>query len=92
MVGRRYWFESETADAIAREEGTERSWAEAVNRISVTGETLVVDISDVDDLEDRRARRNQIKTLRSVMRVVSRRRAIRVTSHISGPYLRFRVL
>jgi hypothetical protein len=87
-VGRRYWF----VRGDEWELGTARSWADAVNRISVTGESLVVDIIDAEENPDRKARRAGIKSVRSAMRVVARRRAITVSGHQDGPYLRFTVL
>ena len=95
VVTRRYWFAK--PDDVhwfedTWEAGTAGSWADAVNRIAVTGETLVVDISDAEQQTDRKERRRILLGVRSALRVVSRRRGLRLSGHQSGSYMHFRMV
>lgn len=90
VVTRRYWFSVD--DGKTLEPGTAGSWADAVNRIAVTGETLVVDISDAESQTDRKERRRLLLGVRSALRVVSRRRGLRLSGRQSGQYMHFRVV
>ncbi len=97
VVTRRYWFsphswENERPGCEHWEPGTAGSWADAVNRIAVTGETLVVDISDAESQTDRKERRRLLLGVRSALRVVSRRRGLRLSGRQSGQYMHFRVV
>lgn len=94
VVTRRYWFAKPSDDGVRQdwEPGTAGSWADAVNRIAVTGETLVVDISDAESQTDRKERRRLLLGVRSALRVVSRRRGLRLSGRQSGQYMHFRVV
>jgi transposase len=98
VVTRRYWFSPHLYEEMWRNEcehwepGTAGSWADAVNRIAVTGETLVVDISDAESQTDRKERRRLLLGVRAALRVVSRRRGLRLSGRQSGQYMHFRVV
>ena len=94
VVTRRYWFIKPAPDGVKAdwEPGTAGSWADAVNRIAVTGETLAVDISDAEQQTDRKERRRLLLGVRSALRVVSRRRGLRLSGHQIGQYMHFRVV
>jgi hypothetical protein len=87
-TGRRYWF---SRDGEPWEEGTTRSWADAITRISLSGETLVVDMSDAE-VPDRKLRRAAIKRAHATVVRSSKRRGLRLVRHHEGRYLRFRIV
>ncbi len=92
VVHRRHWIVPEGGLPNDGNLGTAGSWADAVNRISVTGECLVVDVSDLDENPDRKARRRGLQAIRAAMRVVARRRAIGVSGHQQDGRIYFHVL
>lgn len=92
-VGRRYWFARDPDEPVEQwEQGRSRSWADAVNRISLSGEVLVVDVSDAERSPDRVARRRIHKIIHANICTCARRRALKVTRRTRGPYMLFRIV
>lgn len=90
-TGRTFWFSPEGAPRAAWEKGGS-SWADAVNRISLTGETLVVDVSDAEDSGDRVERRRVHKAVHANLTTCARRRALAISRHLDGDYMLFRIV
>lgn len=74
------------------EEGQGRSWADALNRIMLTGEMLVVDASDVEEAGTPEERERRIKVIHAAVRTCAKRRALRVTRHYTPGRMLFRVV
>ena len=90
-VTRPHWFVAEGGEWEQREPGDTASWIDALLRIAVTGETLVVDLPEIVGITDRRERRRRVKIVHATMRRSALRRALTIHRHQDGDRLWFSV-